>query len=493
LILARGIDDADSRRWLLARARLRQASVCPHCWALVPRREPVPLPVVQVDPGRVHGGGYLVAVSDRGLFSQLRVEGASGVLYRGAEPERWLTDRGTQLLLAGPPVAVALGLAVLLSLFNFPSLLPVVGLLFVAAFTYAVVHVRWQPLGDSADRAVDAAWTLLVPKLRRQGLSPEVASFLGGLALASIGRGRPAVRRLILARWIQDVEAAVTNGALLGSQLAPLWRLAIEDAAIAGRDPVVLTVNQVERVLRGGLPLSFADALLTDWHSTIWEGGQLARLRVLLCERAFEAELEVPDLVEVGRLAPALGEALQIEDVDGLTRLRLLWTLRLGRPWQPPGEAATVFELAAHAQRGATLLHEWPDLLLAETSTSETGEGVRTCGRGVIFQGRLIREPPTSLEVSETQRRWGRRYRLRVGRHRFWFRDPPDTVVQRLERWLNYHFREFLPQAAAVREWRSLGTLSRLQLHEIGCCPECGTPFREAPGEVGKPLAQRTR
>jgi hypothetical protein len=58
---------------------------------------------------------------------------------------------------------------------------------------------------------------------------------------------------------------------------------------------------------------------------------------------------------------------------------------------------------------------------------------------------------------------------------------------------LNYHFREFLPQAAAVREWRSLGTLSRLQLHEIGCCPECGTPFREAPGEVGKPLAQRTR
>ena len=51
-------------------------------------------------------------------------------------------------------------------------------------------------------------------------------------------------------------------------------------------------------------------------------------------------------------------------------------------------------------------------------------------------------------------------------------RDPED-LVPRLERWLRYHFGEFLPQAKHVLGWRSPGLPLTFRLQKTVPCPEC--------------------
>jgi hypothetical protein len=486
LVLARGIDDPVARRDLLAEARRRQQTLCPRCFDLVPERAEVPACQVRVTPGWLSRAGYGVLVSERGLFSQLKVETPTVLLYRGHEPERWLTDKGTQTLLAGPPVFAALLLAVLFVIFRIPALVPVAGLLLCGLVGYSLVQVRRQPLGKVTDRVVDYAWTLLVPRLHEGGFSVADSAFVAGLALASIGRGKIENRRQVLSRLIHDTEQAVAMARVSVNHLAFLWRLALEDAAAEGRDPVVVVVSQVERALRGQLPLPFVDRLLGQWKSDIWDTGNLARLRVLLCDRAFEAGLEIPDLVELGSRTPALGDALHIHDEAGLAGLRLLWTLRAGRPWQRGADAATVFELAGHADLGRRVLSETPDLLLREASPEPRAESrVQISARGVIVAGHLFTEPPVAIEVKEQWGIQGHGYELIVGTQRFWFRDNPDAVARRLERWFRYFFSDFSSQVAAVHDWRSLGKLTEVQFHEPVRCPECGQVFQPRPGGVG--------
>ena len=71
-----------------------------------------------------------------------------------------------------------------------------------------------------------------------------------------------------------------------------------------------------------------------------------ARLRILLCDRAFEAGFEVTNLLELRRTVSALAEVLGTDDTAGLSALRLLWSQRPTRPWDQCGEARTVFDLA---------------------------------------------------------------------------------------------------------------------------------------------------
>src|SRR5207245_8906526 len=99
-------------------------------------------------------------------------------------------------------------------------------------------------------------------------------------------------------------------GAAPVANLAAHWRLVFEDRAPAGDDTVLLVTAQVGVCFEGHLPLSFAENLLFGWESPIWTPERLARLRVLLCERAFEEGFEVRDLLAVGVGALALGEAL---------------------------------------------------------------------------------------------------------------------------------------------------------------------------------------
>src|SRR5262249_34287528 len=135
----------------------------------------------------------------------------------------------------------------------------------------------------------------------------------------------------------------------------------------------------------------------------------LARLRVLLCDRAFEAGFEVQNLLDAGRTAPSLGAVLQTDVPGGLAALRLLWSLRPSRPWDRCGPATTVFELAGDRERSA-LLADQPDLLLVQEEPSwlvvgDGGQGamgparILLSPRGVTLQETLFTEPPHVVEV----------------------------------------------------------------------------------------------
>src|SRR5262249_7989970 len=154
----------------------------------------------------------------------------------------------------------------------------------------------------------------------------------------SVGRGQPDLRAPSLKRVLDLTEKAVADAAALLPHLAALYRLAAADAAALGRDPVPLVAAQIGRCFLGKLPITYAQWLLEEWEGLWWTGGNLARLRVLLCDRAFEAGLEVLDLLEAGHAAPALGDVLEISNTDALAQLRLLWSLRPRRPWDRCGE-----------------------------------------------------------------------------------------------------------------------------------------------------------
>src|SRR5262249_3570671 len=153
---------------------------------------------------------------------------------------------------------------------------------------------------------------------------------------------------------------------------------------------------QLVRCFEGNLTLAYAEQFLGDWDVTWWTAGVRARLRVLLCDRAFEAGFEVADLLESAELAPSLRTILAIDEPEQLAGLRYLWSLRATRPWDKFGQAETVFEVAAHAEGGALLL-QYPDVLLVqrESAWRLAGDGGRgkvgpariyLCMRGVVLQ-----------------------------------------------------------------------------------------------------------
>jgi hypothetical protein len=253
-------------------------------------------------------------------------------------------------------------------------------------------------------------------------------------------------------------------------------------------------VNQVERALKQSVPLAFAEHFLAEWEHDMWSDGNLVRLRLLLCDRAFEAGLEVCDLVEVGSRAPALGDVLGIDDPEHLARLRLLWTLRLGRPWNACGEAATAFELAGYADLGSRVLEQYPDLLLYEVRIENRTQGqLLVCGRGIVFQDELFPEPPHRMDVHYDLSGPEVSYELRIDASRFRYPIHPGALIRRLERWFEYYFHEFTPQVAEVHAWRSFGMAGNLRLEEMVTCPECRRPFWMVPGDVGLPAKREAR
>ncbi len=496
LLLSRGLGGPEVRRQVLEDVARRRASLCPHCAGAVPVPGEAPEPV-NARGGRLSARGYRVEVSDRRLVPWLVVEGPGGAFYRGREPGRSWTRNGATLAAVGPFVLLALALAV--GPFEAP-LYPVAAALAASLAVYLTVLWRWRRPEAPLDRAVDHAWSMLAPRLNADAYSPNSSEFVAALALGSTGRGWPAARAATLETAVRRAEKAAGAWGGAAVHLAALQRLVIADAAWLGIDPVPRVADLAAKCFDGALPIAFAEALFRDWEGPFWTRGNLARLRALLCDRAFEAGFEVGTLLDAGRTAPALGAVLGTDDPDGLARLRLLWALRPNRPWDLCGPSVTVFDLAADAE-SARLLGRFPDLLLFQEhrgfafgTGGEAEEGatadVAVGGGAVGFGGLLWREPPRAVEVVSRRLEREGGYEMTVDGHRFNFSVNPRPVADRLERWCRYYFGEFAPQVSGARSWRPPDLTVVWRAWGAVACPDCRRYVVPRPGEVAVPPAQ---
>jgi hypothetical protein len=494
-LLRRGVADPEARAALAQEAAEAHATLCPACFAAVPVAEEVPPFPIAERGGRLSARGYTVDVREKGLFTRLEVRTPTEVVYRGGEPGRWLTLNGAILFLCGPLVLLALVAS--LTLHHDSVLKGVVGILALALAAYGVALAGWQAGVPVGMRARHFAWTVLAPHLHAGGLVADDAALLAGLADVCTGDGYGSLRSALLPVLLARTERAVVKGQAPPGFLAPLLRLSVEDSA-AGTDPVPAVARLVARCFEGKLPLTVAERLLGDWRADWWTAGNLARLRVLLCDRAFAAGFEVRNLVDAGENSPALADVLGTNDLSGLAALRLLWSMRASRPWDRCGPAQTAFELAEDVAY-APLLERHPDVLLyqqeprwqvvADAGTGKMGpaEILVTLG-GVRLQEVEFVTTPQMVEV----RGKSQGDDLLLGWALFRGPQPLDELAERMERWFRFTFHDFLPLTRAAGHWHPPDRVAVLLARGTVPCQECGVSLLPRVGEVGLALDDKT-
>lgn len=491
MIQSRGLGDGESRQLLLSLAREKQASCCPWCFGLVPVPTEEEPPYVNLRRGRLSARGYEVRTNYRGIRPRLEVRVRDRVIYEGVEPGKAFTARGVSLLVVGPLVLLALLFAALWprSGYGSPFEATILTLgLALAAFVALRFYGRMK--APSTVPLVEYAWKRLVPRLHGAGFTPADAAFAAGLARLHERVGVAGVDAEQVGRLMRLTESAAAKGSVPPGHLAALCRLWIGLEAQKGRDPIPLVVGLVAKAFEGRLPFRFAQRLLEEWSAIWWTPTNLARLRVLLCDRAFEAGYEVQNLLDAGQNAPALGTVLGTSDPRSLAALRLLWSLRATRPWDKLGDVKTAFELAANpdqaaalSERGELLLYlrdpSW--LVAAEGEGKPTPATMRLSTVGVYLQGVLFRIPPRVVDV----RMRASGCTLTMGQDSFRSPEDLEPLSRVMEKWFRYGFHEFLPGVDRAATWQSPDRAAILRAWGAVPCPDCGRQLLPRVGEVG--------
>ena len=481
LLLLGGSDDDEARTLLRAEAAEKNATLCPHCFAVVPQPARAwPAPVL-VASGRVDGGAFRVELGDRYAFTMLRVETSEAIVFAGPEPGHALTRRGAVLMFLLPLIASAILFAVLPRLLGLPPVVPVTGFLLAALVVYLAVHATWKDTGDAADRAIDHAWTLLVPRVLTHEVQPRNAAFLAGLAIASRGRGDAEAREDQVRQTIADLRrdpAGIPYVTLLSV-------LRIADATASGADDLPMIADEVGDSLDRALPLDHAEGVMTALRGDPADRTRRVRLRVLILARAFAADLEAEDLRLVGQMCPVLGAAYASEDRDGMARLRLLWLYRPRRLWQRIGSATAVFDLARYPKLAENYLRLRPDLLLFQAlGGADGGFPILVCEEGVVYRDSVITRADPTIRVRARSLIRGGGFELTIEDRAYTFREDPTLLARRLKGWAAFLFIEFLPRARMLTRRRSEHG-DRLLLQKAASCPECRKTFLGLTGEIG--------
>jgi hypothetical protein len=487
-LLARGLADQYAHPALLADVRRRRASLCPWCYAAVPVADDAPPPVLQEAPGRLEAAGYALRVADRGWRPRLRLETPAAATHC-PEPGRYWTRRGAIVLTAGPWVLLALATAVLVP--PGPALPWLAAALLLISLGGAVsAYALWQP--PSAAQLREYAWELLAPRALEDESTPQGANFLAALALRTVEQDEAPPAHAPWREAVRRTAALVPQGKAAPGAFAALARLELEADAAEGLDPAPTATARVDACFRGELPLVFAARLFSDRRSAWWMTGNTARLRALLCDRAFEAGCEVSNLLDLARSAPPLAKVLRTEQPGVLATLRYMWSQRPQRPWDRFGEVRTAFELAGDAAR-EDLFEDYPDLLFVQEELDfllENDDGsveplrIILCSRGLVVQGNLFQAPPRRIEATG----WREASELFLDRVRFRAARSLDVLATRVQRWFEFGCEEFLPEAAKAVDWRCPDRAVALRIRGATACPECGRFLMANVGEVGLAL-----
>ncbi|MFQ3593911.1 MAG: hypothetical protein SNJ82_12090, partial [Gemmataceae bacterium] len=284
LLLLHQTAEPERRAAYLQRAAREHASVCPGCYAFVPLPSPVDPLEVQIDGWHLLAPAYEVRLREGGLQPAVQ-------LVHPGEVPRWerlpgWSPAGAIFLISGPFVLLAL-LAALV--WPWGPLGLVLGLLGVAGFAGLFAWLLTTPDRPLAARLLDLAWERLVPRLFAQGYEAQDARFVAGLARLSRHLERDDLPDSPISSVLGVLLTALEARKADPEHVAVVARLVAEIAAGRGADPVALVENWANLVFEGRIPLSFVQALLADWQADFWNAGQLARLRLRLLDRAFEA------------------------------------------------------------------------------------------------------------------------------------------------------------------------------------------------------------
>jgi hypothetical protein len=475
LLLQHGIEDINARNYLLSQASQQRASLCPHCFALVPAvLEPLPSEL-HVERGLIEGDGYRVEMSRAGLSAWLELETPGGIVYEGGEPGRPITKLAALLYFALPLAVLTIMLPLLpiplpvpgplLALLTGGVLLVVLGVIFLAG--------NWHE--GPLDPVLNMAWTELVPRLLEDRPAPADQAFIAGLALRSIGQGDLEVREEIVQearQGFEDVNAAA-------SYLGAMWRLTVEDADDWSATPWL--ADQAAQCFNGNKTLGLLTTLLAPFESEQWTDGRLRHLRVLMCARAFEAGLGPVELLGLAGANAALAEVLDPRQKDYVAHLHLVHGWHTTKPWRRLGFATTIFEMAENPKACARFLEELADVLLEV----DLDPPLYFCVRGVSFVDTWFYEPPGPIDVVAMTLFEQGGYHLVIGPHRFWFEYDPAGLAVKLEQWFRYYFEGFCLQLATARAERSSAALRRVVARNGARCPECRRPVLPVVGEVG--------
>ena len=495
MILANGVDDVEARQFLLRKAIETHASLCPHCFALAPRPRSALVNRLVVSHGRLGYLGYSVEINETSIFPRLLVRTPKQVVFNGREPNSRMTWIGT-LLAISPLILAAFLIGGGFVSIGVKVLIPVVFLLLVAVALAIRDRSQRHKGARPAIRALGYAWEKLAPLLHTPDFNEDDAAFLSGLAVLTATRDRFHVPESILERCLTATEKAVASGSAESVHLAALLRLVIARQANEGKDPIAEVAKQIGRCFDGPLSLSYAEELIDGWKADWLTKNALARLRVLVCDKAFEAGFELASLRHVIRKKPSLRDLLNIKDLRALAQLRLLWSQRPRRPWDRYGKAATAFELAEE-EKGDKWLGRYADLLLLiDLDTGYYAQSARKapsdqhlflCSRGVALHGKIITENPPQFEVVRRKLWEGSGYDLIVGSTSFHFEEDPQEVTSQVERWCRYYFLEFRPQAEDVIHWTAPDNPARMRARGAVECAECHGWMLPRIGEVGVP------
>lgn len=420
----------------------RGAGLCPACFAEVPPGAPELPPPLALAHGRLAGDGHEATAA--GAFSPR----------------------------AGATLAAAVVLVLVGGLVHFR-----IGLL-LAAFAYGVTLVVRTPSASADERAVDAAWRKLAPRLLDRRAA---ARFLTRLCLTSVGRGDPMER----ADALNGLIARARDNPAERQLLAAAEALRVDDGARYGRDRAAGIAELVAPAFRGERPADFADAALGAYFRAPHDPAERGRLRVLLHAGAFAAGLTPRDLLDLCGAAPHVADAMRLPP-HHLALLYGVWVDGTRHPWARVGEARTVFDLTANAPTtaGRLLAHE-PGLLLACDTPPEVeaewGPVLITAG-GVSLGGMTVLDP--AAEVRGT----GRGRELIFGRHVLRpGRAVPAEFAEELKAWLR--FRAKVVAAYPERYLRGVAPASpRLLAPFVARCPACGAECLPAVGAVGRAL-----
>jgi hypothetical protein len=479
LMLRRGMQDREIVGALVAQARARQTSLCPHCYHFVPCDAPAPLEPLTLEHGVLEGFGYRLEVSKGGIVPSLRIESPDDVLFDGREPGRWLTRLGGVLFLVVPAIAI-----LFVCIQGAFQLYAVLALMFAwgAGLIFAgLLYALWPTPPPNAVRLLQAAWEQLVPRMLIEPLQRPEWSFLAGLAQLSGESGRRRPRLNILTECCEMLAASGKSDPLAARCLAELSRLYVAVLRDNRQDAIGFLADQLAECFRGATSARLLGLVLSELHEARkdWSRGSLRRLQVLVAARAFEQGLSTDDVIDLARVFPLARDILGLEDRWRWSQLELLWSMQRSRAWQTAGSAASIFELAEAALGAEALLEEYPNMLL-----SVRQQDLHVTSRGVWVLGQYLAARPDDREIMWEWSADDRAYVIEVGSHRLRSATKPRDLVIALKAWLRFYFIDFLPRLPSAR--RPTSDAAQKMWHGLRTsCPDCGRALVPCMGDVG--------